>query len=225
MKPETEKQAFELWARENIGQCDLSGKHVRNGMWSYNHSIVRLCWEAWESRGRTLVPAQEHKSIADRIVSEFIPVPKMGVVLDEAIVIANITEALDEAFACGRASQERMFPVLDGGQIPWSVAEVAYIEYANQYGKDQSLERLAERGGLHANELDALLPNWRVLAATPSTSGRPEVEDTKPAMERCKEEHSKHSPGWKDNCPYCNPYAAKYREWMEARGLSTEKQK
>jgi hypothetical protein len=41
--------------------------------------------------------------------------------------------------------------------IPWWLAEIAYEEYVNLFGKDQSLERLAERGGFGRWELLALL--------------------------------------------------------------------
>jgi hypothetical protein len=45
-------------------------------------------------------------------------------------------------------------------QIPWSVAEKAYSVYQARYG-GQSLERVAERGGWYAKELDDLFPGWR----------------------------------------------------------------
>ena len=45
--------------------------------------------------------------------------------------------------------------------VPWGVAERAYQEYARRYGRSQSLERLAERGGFSEGELDALAPGWR----------------------------------------------------------------
>jgi hypothetical protein len=45
--------------------------------------------------------------------------------------------------------------------IPWSVAEKAYDIYARKYGRDQSLEKLAERGGFYPGELDELYPQWR----------------------------------------------------------------
>jgi hypothetical protein len=45
--------------------------------------------------------------------------------------------------------------------IPWSVAEKAYGAYAREYGKGQSLERLAERGGFGWCEMDTLYPPWR----------------------------------------------------------------
>lgn len=45
--------------------------------------------------------------------------------------------------------------------IPWSMAELAYSGYAANYGKSQSLERLAERGGFGPSEMDEYLPDWR----------------------------------------------------------------
>lgn len=45
--------------------------------------------------------------------------------------------------------------------IPWSVAEKAYGVYALRFGKDQTLERLAERAGFSWSEMDMFLPDWR----------------------------------------------------------------
>lgn len=45
--------------------------------------------------------------------------------------------------------------------ISWSVAEKAYGAYASRYGRGQSLERLAERGGFGVEEMDKLYPPWR----------------------------------------------------------------
>lgn len=42
-------------------------------------------------------------------------------------------------------------------EIPWWLAEIAYEYYSSQYGKSQSLERLAERGGFGRAELVALI--------------------------------------------------------------------
>ena len=60
---------------------------------------------------------------------------------------------------------ERQFPLLGNnsnlGSIPWWIAEQAYMVYANKYGDDQSLERLAERGGFGPEELDKYYPEWR----------------------------------------------------------------
>ena len=41
--------------------------------------------------------------------------------------------------------------------IPYPIAEEAYKEYAAQYGTQQSLERLCERGGFGWEELATLL--------------------------------------------------------------------
>lgn len=46
-------------------------------------------------------------------------------------------------------------------RIPWSVAELAYSVYASRYGRGQSLERLAERGGFGPGEMDEFVPDWR----------------------------------------------------------------
>lgn len=46
-------------------------------------------------------------------------------------------------------------------QIPWDVAELAYSVYSARFGRGQSLERIAERGGFSPNEMDDFVPNWR----------------------------------------------------------------
>lgn len=60
---------------------------------------------------------------------------------------------------------EKYFPIqaeyssvkLPASQIPWWLAEVAYKHYAQLFGSQQSLERLAERGGFGREELLRLL--------------------------------------------------------------------
>lgn len=41
--------------------------------------------------------------------------------------------------------------------IPWWLAEIAYEYYAKKYGTQQSLDRLAERGGFGRDELIRLI--------------------------------------------------------------------
>ena len=41
--------------------------------------------------------------------------------------------------------------------IPWWLAEIAYEWYAEKYGTQQSLKRLAERGGFGRRELISLI--------------------------------------------------------------------
>ena len=42
-------------------------------------------------------------------------------------------------------------------KIPWWLAEIAYEYYASQFGRNQTLERLAERGGFGREELVGLI--------------------------------------------------------------------
>lgn len=58
--------------------------------------------------------------------------------------------------------ETKLFPLHSTGRmIPWSVAERAYEVYSKRYGTGQSLERLAQRGGFGACELDDMIPGWR----------------------------------------------------------------
>ena len=43
---------------------------------------------------------------------------------------------------------ERLFPMQDGPPITRKTAEMVYELYSNLFGTSQSLDRLAERGGL-----------------------------------------------------------------------------
>ncbi len=45
--------------------------------------------------------------------------------------------------------------------IEWSLAEKAGNEYRKRYGTNQSLERMAERGGFGWEEMDLYYPPWR----------------------------------------------------------------
>ena len=49
------------------------------------------------------------------------------------------------------------FPMQVRKRVPLIVAEEAYKEYRAQYGSEQSLKRLGERGGFGAAELAILL--------------------------------------------------------------------
>lgn len=67
------------------------------------------------------------------------------------------------------SSTERRFPIQAPPDTPsrrtlpefkscsWALAERAYAVYASRYGKLQTLERLAERGGFGALEMIELL--------------------------------------------------------------------
>lgn len=53
-------------------------------------------------------------------------------------------------------SQMKRFPIQNGGTIPWWLAEIAY-EYYHENWRDQSLEKIAERGGFGVSELVGLI--------------------------------------------------------------------
>lgn len=76
--------------------------------------------------------------------------------------LVHMQAALTRAFRALAGEQvrwrvpERRFPMQRGPSIPWSLAEVIYAGYAAMYGKSQTLERLAERGGFSWREVDVL---------------------------------------------------------------------
>lgn len=45
--------------------------------------------------------------------------------------------------------------------IPWSLHLRAWDGYSAKWGRGQTAERLAERGGFHTGELDEFVPGWR----------------------------------------------------------------
>jgi hypothetical protein len=55
----------------------------------------------------------------------------------------------------------RTFPVEGFGPVPWVIAERAWVAYAERCGRSQSCERIAERGGFSAGEMDMFYPEWR----------------------------------------------------------------
>lgn len=59
-----------------------------------------------------------------------------------------IQGSLRDELPCGSAPASK---------IPWWLAEVAYAQYAKLFGTQQSLDRLAERGGFGRGELLMLL--------------------------------------------------------------------
>ena len=52
---------------------------------------------------------------------------------------------------------ERTFPIQGFAPgVPWAAAEQAYVTYAKHFGNEQSLKRLAERGGFGLHEFACL---------------------------------------------------------------------
>ena len=71
-----------------------------------------------------------------------------------------------------RLKEPKWFPIQNSGfaardsrpgpaRVPWAVGEKAYDAYARIYGKSQSMERMAERGGFSLGEMDEFYPAWR----------------------------------------------------------------
>lgn len=48
------REAFEEWASVNVGQPNFSGRHVRDGVWAYDHNIMQLCWACWKASAASL---------------------------------------------------------------------------------------------------------------------------------------------------------------------------
>lgn len=84
---------------------------------------------------------------------------------------ARIVE-LESQLAAREEKPPRMFPIQpQRGAVPhplwihWEVAELAYSNYAARFGRSQSLEELARRGGFCPYEMDDQLPGWREMEA------------------------------------------------------------
>jgi len=57
----------------------------------------------------------------------------------------------------GWQSSSEFKHIKDRSTIPWWLAEIAYEFYASRYGRTQTLERLAQRGGFCPDELVGLI--------------------------------------------------------------------
>lgn len=56
----------------------------------------------------------------------------------------------------------RMFPMLhDEPKIPWTLAEYIYEMYSTLHGKQQTLERIAERGGFGWAEIPFMIKDFK----------------------------------------------------------------
>ena len=73
--------------------------------------------------------------------------------------------------------RERTFPIQKGTDVPWAMAQRAYVYYSEQYGNTQSIERMAQRGGFGWQEFACF------LAGHDPRSGH--VECTEKAMDLC----------------------------------------
>lgn len=108
-------------------------------------------------------------------------------------VASELQAALDAGKA---AAKTRRFPIMGGPSIPWSMIE-PHERQAKSF-HDQSLERLAQRGGLAPSEALAVLDDvgyfkskWRVTGSTreeKQTAARDELERRRIEYERTRGE-------------------------------------
>jgi hypothetical protein len=47
--------------------------------------------------------------------------------------------------------------------VPWHIGAEAWAAYAKKYGKNQSAERIADRGGFGEDEMNMFRPGWRAF--------------------------------------------------------------
>ncbi len=70
-------------------------------------------------------------------------------------------ECDDRRFPIQAEDVGRVHPRRPAGTVPWSVGVAAWERYAARYGRDQSVERIAERGGFGFGEMHLFLgPSW-----------------------------------------------------------------
>lgn len=103
--------------------------------------------------------------------------------VENEICYSLLIQELEAARA--QQSSVKMFPIQSERgakahptKIPWAIADLAYSVYSAKYGKEQSLERLAQRGGFGPSEMDMFLPNWRELC-----SQQPDVSELEKQIE------------------------------------------
>lgn len=68
----------------------------------------------------------------------------------------DLTEKLNAELEAAQLGSEKMFPIQRSNPIPWVEAERAYRQYAKLFGNEQSLERIAQRGGFGIEEFACL---------------------------------------------------------------------
>jgi hypothetical protein len=88
-------------------------------------------------------------------MSEFKPIP--GFAMPPEHIMEQVREIQQNQLGAvppdgAPPEPTRMFPIQRGEPIPWAAAERAYATYSKLYGKQQSLERLAQRGGFGLHE-------------------------------------------------------------------------
>lgn len=65
----------------------------------------------------------------------------------------HIFKKIKELISTPEKAAGEEFPMLDGPKIPWSLAGKIYEVYAARFGRQQSLEMIAARGGFGWSEI------------------------------------------------------------------------
>jgi len=152
--------------------------------WIANAEAATPATEPLDLIFSSLTPEAKRRVWREFIVCARTAVPELGKRLLEARKTAQIEhelfeearndandlqqEVLRARAEIERLRTPRMFPIQSqrGAKphplmIPWAIAELAYSVYSQRYGREQSLEGLAERAGFGPGEMDDFLPDWR----------------------------------------------------------------
>jgi len=88
---------------------------------------------------------------------------RLGIIkLRDGLAVSDLRDLLDELDSAtaerdeSRKNQARRFPIQRGVSVPWCEAERAYAIYQKMFGNEQTLERLAQRGGFGEQEFACL---------------------------------------------------------------------
>lgn len=119
----------------------MSNEAMTNTAKPSEPSLAQAFWEQHE------VPRGDHAAISAYV--------------DKIIARAREIEATRPP-SSEQAGERKMAPVQGySAGIPWSLHREAWDAYAKKYGKNQTAERLADRGGFGTEELDDFIPGWR----------------------------------------------------------------
>ena len=76
-------------------------------------------------------------------------------------ISAAILSAEARGRLAGNEECAKEFPMQEGPNIPWWLAEIVYKAYSRLYGDSQSLKRLAERGGFGWSEVKVIFDEYK----------------------------------------------------------------
>jgi hypothetical protein len=92
--------------------------------------------------------------VRDRWIPEVIALEEL---LDDRITDVEHEYTRRKEAEAKLEAMERQFPMQNGPSIPWPLAEKIYVAYQAAFGSQQSLKRLAERGGFGWAEVEHIV--------------------------------------------------------------------